>query len=121
MATQYTTPYNLPFPQAGDPVKNGAAIIQGIAEATNTALVNGSFPASNPDVASIIARLNALETTQTTYAQVNQVDADWGYRGGLWKRKGTGVYEVSLTLRLNRVGGGFGITTTDLQIRKSVV
>jgi len=61
MAMQYTSPYNLPYPQIGDPVREGAAAIQGIAQAVNTALVNGSFPASNPDVASMTARLNALE------------------------------------------------------------
>lgn len=61
MSTQYTSPYNLPYPQSGDKVADGYAAIEGIAKAVNTALVNGSFPASSPDVASITARLNALE------------------------------------------------------------
>lgn len=61
MAIQYTSPYNLPYPQIGDPVKEGQANMELLAKRVNTVLTDGSFPASNPDVASITARLNALE------------------------------------------------------------
>lgn len=61
MPIQYTPIFQLPYPQVGDPVKEGQANIEGIAKKVETALVNGSFPSSNPDVASITARLNNLE------------------------------------------------------------
>ena len=88
MATQYTTPYNLPYPQIGDPVKEGQAAIEGIANAVNTALVNGSFPASNPDVMDITARLNELEKIKfVEFSKVNDASAP---ANTLW---GPGLFE----------------------------
>lgn len=113
MPTQYTSPYNLPYPQIGDPVKEGAAAIEGIAKGVNTALQNGSFPSSNPDVASITARLNALEST---FVDVNKTDTNWSYAGGMWVTPAAGGFRrVNLTLKLTRTGGAFTSTTTAVQ------
>ena len=61
MPTQYTSPYNLPYPQATDPVRDGQTAIQGIAERVNQVLLDGSFPPGNPDINSILTRLNAID------------------------------------------------------------
>lgn len=58
MATQYTPVHQLPYPQIGDPVRDGAAAIEGIAKKTEEALVNGSFPAATPDVAQLTILAN---------------------------------------------------------------
>lgn len=70
MPIQYTSPYNLPYPQIGDPVKEGQANMELLAKRVNTVLTDGSFPASNPDVASITARLNALENAPVMTAEI---------------------------------------------------
>lgn len=77
MAIQYTSPYNLPYPQIGDPVKDGQANMELLAKRVNTVLTDGSFPASNPDVADITARLNALEALATPVV-VGMSGATWG-------------------------------------------
>lgn len=63
MAIKYTAPFNLPYPDIDDPVRNGQAAIEGIAKGVNTALQNANIPPGNPDLNAVLARLNALEAT----------------------------------------------------------
>lgn len=66
MAIKYTTPFNLPYPDIDDPVRNGQAAIEGIAKGVNTALQNANIPPGNPELNAVLARLNELETKSAT-------------------------------------------------------
>lgn len=57
MAIQYTNPYNLPYPQAGDPVKDGQLNMELLAKRINTIMQEASFPSATPDLASLTAAL----------------------------------------------------------------
>lgn len=47
---------------------------------------------------------------------VIRTDTNWSYAGGLWiDRPLNGIMRVNLTLRLARLGGSFGITTSAIQ------
>ncbi len=61
MPTQYTQPYNIPYPESQDPVREGYMAIQGIAQAVNTAFVNSQVPPGNPAQNAVLTRLNALD------------------------------------------------------------
>lgn len=77
MATQYTPIYQFPYPQVGDPVKNGADIIKQIAEKAEQVLQNGQFPSANPNTYEVTTRLTALETLR--YAEYTST---WTVPGG---------------------------------------
>lgn len=113
MTIQYTPIYQIPYPQASDPIKTTQTTLENQAKRVETILQQGSFPASNPDVASITARLNALENT---FVDVNKTDTNWAYAGGLFVGRAVNGYKrVSLTLKLTRVGGAFTATTSAVQ------
>lgn len=83
MSTQYTSPYSLPWPQSGDPVREGAAAIEGIAKRVNQVLLEGTFPAATPEILALTTRLTDLEKprrasfTGTSISYPNS-SAQWG-------------------------------------------
>ncbi|WP_186760473.1 hypothetical protein [Arthrobacter alpinus] len=64
MTIKFTVPFNLPYPDVDDPVRNGQSAIEGIAKGVNTALQNANIPPGNPNLNAVLARLNALESYQ---------------------------------------------------------
>lgn len=70
MAIKYTVPFNLPYPDIDDPVRNGQSAIEGIAKGVNTALQNAEIPPGNPDLNAVLARLNELERHQNYDKQI---------------------------------------------------
>lgn len=149
MATQYTSPYNLPYPQAGDPVKEGQAAMELLAKRVNQVLTDGSFPSSTPDLAAITARMDALEnrrvmlgrTTSQTLTTNAKTAISWetektlvsAFRNGSFPTRiyapVSGQYSVTTTILLSAVSGGLrsvtlrlnGTESTQMEMANNIV
>lgn len=128
MPKQYTPLYALPYPQVGDPIKEGAANMEELAKKTEEVLKNGSFPSSVPTTADITNRITVLEKPPLVVVELTGTDAVLGTTATespiFWNTRAcdttmnptgnttrlvapkTGWYEVNATLVFSNTSGG---------------